>query len=71
LHYVKTHLLFTSRMLYPVWNSTNTTADTVPIGGSLEPGSCFFCPAGHNTLSYGSNVMCDSMPGYTFEGQGT
>ena len=70
-HYVKTHLLFTSRMLYSVWNSTNTTADTVPIDGSLERGSCFYCPAGHNTLSYGSDVMCESMPGYTFEGQGS
>ena len=69
--YVKTRLLRTDRPLYSVWNSTNTTADTVPLGGSTEPGSCFFCPAGHDTLDYGSDVMCESMPGYTFSEQGS
>lgn len=69
--YVKTHLLRTDRTLYSVWNSANTTADTVPLGGSTEPGGCFFCPAGHDTLDYGSDVMCESMPGYTFSNQGS
>ena len=64
--------------LYSVWNSTNTTAGTIPPGragsalASMRglPGACNFCPFGHDTLNYGSDLMCETMPGHTTVDQG-
>ena len=72
----QTLLQLAGRPLYSVWNSTNTTVDTVPVLRSgivfkMAEGACYFCSPGHDTLAYGSDVMCESMPGYSDYAQGT
>lgn len=68
-----------SRQLYAVWNSTNTTSDTVPLS---EPGSalasmarvrggCFLCPWNRDTLDTWGAPMCELQAGFSSDDQGS
>ena len=60
------------RVLYSVWNTTNTTTTaTLLSGGEALNGSCSYCPEGHTTLDYNSDIMCESIPGWTTQDQGS